>query len=179
MPIEIISEIVQKNNQPFALMDDSKIRGSYHVVEFLTDRDSINSDLRKFGMAVFVQENGLEYELQSDLITWSPKVSNGIEINFSWGDVSPELIYTIPIASTLLSVILSIDIPFNGFGCYIKIGDNIIDNSLMDSSENDPATIAIYSTTPSKKYNGGEQILLTFTPGSGGSQGAGRVKIIF
>ena len=70
MSIEIISELVQKNGQPFALLDDSAIRGGFHCIDLLSNLSNIPVDLRKFGMHVFVQENSKVYILQSDLVTW-------------------------------------------------------------------------------------------------------------
>lgn len=71
MPIQVISEIVPKNNGEFALLDDKNLRGSYRICETLTERNNIPSDNLKYGMRVFVQENNNIYTLESDLITWT------------------------------------------------------------------------------------------------------------
>lgn len=76
MPIPLIAELITKNNQPFALMDDGVIRGGFHCVETLSERNAISVDRRKSGMLVFVQETNTIYRLQIDLITWTKDSGN-------------------------------------------------------------------------------------------------------
>ena len=64
MPIELIAEITQANNAPFALVDDSKLRGSFRVCNNLTDRNNIGTDFRKEGMQVYVISTDLLYPFQ-------------------------------------------------------------------------------------------------------------------
>lgn len=71
MPIPLISEIVPKNNGQFALVDDKNLRGSYRICSTLIERDAIPADNLKFGMQVFVQEDGNTYILEIDLVTWT------------------------------------------------------------------------------------------------------------
>lgn len=75
MPIQLISEIVPKNNGEFALLDDKNLRGSYRICTTLIERNSIPTDNLKFGMQVFVQEDEKKYILESDLITWTEVVN--------------------------------------------------------------------------------------------------------
>lgn len=70
MPIPLISEIIPQNNGQFALIDDNNIRGGFHCVANLTERNSISNDKRKYGMKVFVQSTDLAYTLKPDLTTW-------------------------------------------------------------------------------------------------------------
>lgn len=125
-----------------------------------------------------VEQNDIVYILNSDLVTWSEEVvssNNSVEINFSWGDVSPELIYEITNDITITEVYLSIDVLFDGVGAYIKVGDDLVDDSLMESSENDVTTEAVYSTEPMKLYSVGRKIFISFFPGAGATQGKGSV----
>ena len=71
MPIPLISEIVPKNNGQFALVDDKNLRGSYRICGNINDRNAIPADNLKFGMQVFVQEDGNIYNLEVDLVTWT------------------------------------------------------------------------------------------------------------
>jgi hypothetical protein len=73
MPISLISEIVPKSQ--FALLDDKNLRGSYRVCATLAERNSIPADNLKYGMVVFVQEDGKKYILESDLVTWTQLTS--------------------------------------------------------------------------------------------------------
>jgi hypothetical protein len=110
MSIEIISELVQKNDQSFALMDDSAIRGGFHCINLLSDLININPDVRKYGMYVFVQENASIYILQSDLVTWIQQNSNS-----GATEALVQLTYTAPtlaclrIADSIAYKITSID----------------------------------------------------------------------
>ena len=70
MPIPLISELSPQNNGQFALLDDQFVRGGFHCVANLTERNSIPADRRKQGMKVFVQTTDLVYELNQDLLTW-------------------------------------------------------------------------------------------------------------
>ena len=67
--INVIAEFKPINNGRFALMDDSVIRGGFHVVPTLFERDRIPADRRKIGMLVNVIENGTIYKLL-DNGTW-------------------------------------------------------------------------------------------------------------
>lgn len=68
--LELIAELVPKNSADFALLDDAYIRGGFHVVANLTDRNSIPMGRRKVGMRVAVATTDAVYKLSSDLITW-------------------------------------------------------------------------------------------------------------
>jgi hypothetical protein len=181
MPIPLIAEIVPKNNGAFALVDDNNIRGGYRVVNTILDRNSIPSDKLKVGMKCRVQADGKTYVLDNDLITWSEDIvsanNNTVEVSFSWGDVSPELIYEVVTDITISEVYLSIDTRFDGVGAFLKIGDETISNSLMDTFENDVTTEVIYSTEPMKELITGQKVYITFNPGSGATQGNGRIKL--
>lgn len=71
MPIPLISEITPQNSGKFALIDDAYVRGGFHCVANLSERNLIPQDRLKVGMRVAVQSTDLVYELQSDLLTWA------------------------------------------------------------------------------------------------------------
>ena len=54
MGVELISEIVQKNNQDFPLVDSNNIRGGIYTVNTIEERDSIPVRRRKEGMLCYV-----------------------------------------------------------------------------------------------------------------------------
>jgi hypothetical protein len=70
MPIELISNLIPAGSNTFFLLEDIFLKGGYQVRQDITDRDSIEADNRKAGMAVWtISENAL-WILNVDLITW-------------------------------------------------------------------------------------------------------------
>ena len=63
--IELISEIKQKNNGVFPLIDNNNIRGGAYSVISLQDRDNIPKIRQKQGMLCYVQETDKYYKLES------------------------------------------------------------------------------------------------------------------
>ena len=66
MAVELISEIKQKNNQPFALVDSNNIRGGCYSVETIEERDNIPKDRRKIGMLCYVKNEDSYYTLSTN-----------------------------------------------------------------------------------------------------------------
>lgn len=54
----------------YATHDETYGRGGYRSVAGTADRDAIPQQRRKAGMLVKVLEDGVTYELDSDLVTW-------------------------------------------------------------------------------------------------------------
>lgn len=54
MAVELISEIVQKGGQDFALVDANNIRGGFYQVTEMSERDAIPDKRKKNGMLCFV-----------------------------------------------------------------------------------------------------------------------------
>lgn len=54
MAVELISEIVQKGGQDFALVDANNIRGGFYQVKEMSERDAIPDKRKKNGMLCFV-----------------------------------------------------------------------------------------------------------------------------
>lgn len=79
--IELISEIKQKNNGVFPLVDANNIRGGTYSVISLQDRDNIPTARRKQGMICYVQEVDKYFKLESTgaWTEWTVR-ANGIPI---------------------------------------------------------------------------------------------------
>lgn len=71
MPIEIISDLVPKNGENFPTHSDIYGKGGFMAVSTLSDRDTIPALRRKVGMVVNVVEEGVAYQLDSDMLSWS------------------------------------------------------------------------------------------------------------
>ena len=79
--IELISEIKQKNNGVFPLVDANNIRGGTYSVISLQNRDNIPTARRKQGMICYVQEVDKYFKLESTgaWTEWTVR-ANGIPI---------------------------------------------------------------------------------------------------
>jgi len=96
---------------------------------------------------------------------------------FSYGDVSPELITTIPSGMLIFNIELIIQTAFNGTSPVLTVGDSANYSSLMSSSQNLPSVAGTYETTPSFAYGSNTQIYISITPGSGTTQGNGYIVV--
>lgn len=94
---------------------------------------------------------------------------------FSFGDASPAPIFTAPANCTDVLARVVIDTPFDGAGASLKLGTSVAPEALMAAAQNNPAQVAGYEAAPDVALTSGEAIVLTITPGTGATQGAGRV----
>ena len=101
MAIELISEIVQKNNQDFALIDSNNVRGGVYSVQSVSDRDNIPTKRRKSGMLCYVIDEDKYYKLYNN--TWKEAKFGGDgipifdqELLDEQGDNLPDKYITIP-----------------------------------------------------------------------------------
>ena len=69
MSVEIIDELVPKNSQPFPITDVNLIRGGFHQVQTIEERDNIPMGRRKDGMLCFCKEG--EDPTESQLFQWN------------------------------------------------------------------------------------------------------------
>ena len=91
--IELISEIKQKNNGVFPLIDNNNIRGGIYSVISIQDRDNIPKERQKYGMLCYVQEKDKYYKLESTgvWVEWTVNAT-GIPIyDQEWLDKTKEL----------------------------------------------------------------------------------------
>lgn len=101
MAIELISEIVQKNNQDFPLIDSNNVRGGVYSVQSVSDRDSIPDKRKKSGMLCYVIETDKYYKLYNNTWIEAKFGGDGIpifdqEMLDEQGDDLPDKYITIP-----------------------------------------------------------------------------------
>ena len=101
--------------------------------------------------------------------------ANRIVANFAYGDASPSVVFTAPDDCTSVLARLVIDTPFDGASPSLKLGTTTDAEALLAASDNDPATAVTYDNGVSIPLSSGDTVLLTITPGSGATQGAGRI----
>lgn len=106
-----------------------------------------------------------------------PVGSPPIELNFAYGDVSPARIAAVPLGGMITQVDIIILTPFNGVGAWLSVGDGGDHSGLMSVGQNDPKTIATYSTFPALTYVSMTDIFLYLAPGAGASAGRGVLLI--
>lgn len=106
--------------------------------------------------------------------TGAPSSARAV-VPFSYGDASPQSIYTAPQALTSILARVVIDTPFNGTGASLQLGTAGAPDVLMAASGNDPTTPACYDAAPNAQIASGTPIQLSIAPGAGATQGAGRV----
>ena len=79
-----------------ALVDCNSVIGGWHIVNTLSDRDTINTGVRKSGMIVYVIENETPYVLMNNLRDWKQLVTENQQL------------YTIPIGNlTVGNIVLA------------------------------------------------------------------------
>lgn len=100
-----------------------------------------------------------------------------LSVPFSFGDSSPVTLGSVLANKLVESVTIFITTAFDGAGASLTVGDVGNVARLMPSTANDPATAGGYGAHPGISYGGTTSLLLTITPGSGATTGAGLVLI--
>ena len=100
-----------------------------------------------------------------------------LKIAFAFGDATPKAIANLPANTTVFTAQVIIQIPLNGLGAALSLGDAEEIDRLISSSQVDPTFIAEYETNPGYTYSAATQVLLTITPGEGCTQGAGYILL--
>lgn len=95
-------------------------------------------------------------------------------VGFSFGD-APHAIYVVPDDRLAFLVRLVIDTPFDGAGSAIAVGTAADAGALMPTNANDPTVATSYEFASNTELALGDSVQLTITPGSGATQGAGRI----
>lgn len=85
MPLNIIDTLKPQNGQTFPVADSNDIKGGYHQVSSLEDRDNIVSELRSEGMTCYVISESKSYQLVGGIL------------NTDWVEMTTDI--SIPIAS--------------------------------------------------------------------------------
>ena len=121
MAIELISELTQKNNQKFPLLDANKIRGGIYQPTKLTEMNNIPDNCRKIGMLCYVKEVDKYFKLNTEN-TWEEANFSGVssipvldQSMLDGMEVQPSKYITIPnIEKDLTSTPISNKIEPNG-----------------------------------------------------------------
>jgi len=96
-------------------------------------------------------------------------------VGFAFGDASPRTIYAVPDDRLAFLVRLVIDTPFDGAGATLSVGTASDAGALMPADANDPATDTSYEFASNAELALGDSVQLTINPGSGATQGSGRL----
>lgn len=70
MSTPVDTTFIRRNGGNFPIVTDGDVQGSLHTVALTSDRDAIQTNLRKEGMIVYVQQNSTYYQLEANLTTW-------------------------------------------------------------------------------------------------------------
>ena len=100
------------------------------------------------------------------------------KLNFSYGDVTTQIIYQAIAGQRVTNIKLGFDVAFN-VASALSVGDGTNTQRLMDTGQNYPLRGGIYGTTPFYKYAANTNILLTVNAGVGCTQGSGTVIIYY
>lgn len=98
-------------------------------------------------------------------------------IGFQYGDVSPVFGVTIAAGQRVMECRLIIETPFDGVGAALSIGDASNHQSLLATTQVNPAMAGGYFSVPLVKYAEATALNLYFTPGADPHQGAGKFFI--
>jgi hypothetical protein len=102
-----------------------------------------------------------------------------IALPFAWGDATPSTVGLVPANKIITRTQLAITAAFNGTAPALQVGFSGSLDALMPTTHNDPAALGIYETTPGVSFGTDKTILLSITPGSGASAGAGLLVVTF
>jgi hypothetical protein len=129
--------------------------------------DASESGVRRSKAMIFTE---LEIYLQTGQ-------SGLVRVPFSYGDASPKPIAVLPANSTVFTATIVLQVPFNGVGAALTLGDAGVGDRLIAANQNDPAQEAEFEVNPGFTYSTATQILLTINPGAGATSGAGYVLL--
>lgn len=96
-------------------------------------------------------------------------------VAFAFGDASPAQIYVAPDNRLAVRARVVIDTPFNGTGAALTLGTSAQPDSMLATTDSDPATAGGYEAGPDVDLATGDIVQLFITPGTGATQGAGRI----
>lgn len=98
---------------------------------------------------------------------------------FAFGDASPATIVIInPTSAVEVALVqLEIEEEFDGVGAALAVGIAGDPDLLMTTAQNDPSILAVFEASPRARLAAGAEVQLTITPGSGASQGRGKLII--
>lgn len=97
--------------------------------------------------------------------------------SFAFGD-APTTLYTPAAASTVASVRVRVTQSFDGLGATLALGTPTDPDKFVTAADVDLAAPVEYELTPDAPVAAGEPIILTITPGTGATSGAGSVLLV-
>ncbi|WP_293373641.1 hypothetical protein [Nevskia sp.] len=104
--------------------------------------------------------------------------SNAVaQATFAWGDASPAAVFVAPANRRILRALIAITTGFDGAGAALTLGDAADPDRFIPASQVNPAAIGVYEVTPLHTYGSATTVLLTITPGSGATRGAGLIQL--
>ena len=143
---------------------------------------TLDADQVIVNASVFVKNLGpTDTDVQTALETidqMAAGVSNEVEVLFSWGDATPEIIVSMAAGKIVNLASIIIVTPFNDIGATLSLGVLGSPELFMKKTECDPSNQGVYTTSPAYKFLATDTILLFITPGSA-SMGDGKVVINF
>ena len=111
---------------------------------------------------------------------WTPiptPVEGLMKFPFSFGDASPMPVYTTTAGQTVFTAQIVIQVPFNGVGASLSLGDAVVSDRLIRVDQVDPTFAAEYEANPGYTYASATPIILTIVPGAGCTQGSGYILL--
>lgn len=93
-----------------------------------------------------------------------------IKIPFSWGDATPKTI--VSLTGFIKRASCSILVPFDA-SSLLSLGDSLVSDRLIKSSQINPSAIAEFETSPLIQYASSTEIKLAIAAGVGCSTGSG------
>lgn len=98
-------------------------------------------------------------------------------IYFSYGDATPDTIYTPSSNQIITAITVTVLTPFNGVGAKVSIGTNANPTLLAAEDETDLSILGSYEIDPEVQVLAGTSIRKFITPGAGASQGQAMIQI--
>ncbi|MBD3882173.1 hypothetical protein IFO70_10420 [Phormidium tenue FACHB-886] len=172
---------------PMEVMEQTEANTTFNNVPGKFVLTLINPPYGRYGIGALIEaEAGTKIagwfvpnrEVMGEPIDGGQLPSQGsMKIPFSFGDATPKTIYTIKAGKTVFTVQIVIQIPFNGAGAALSLGDAEDSDRLVRTEQVDPTFVAEYETNPAYTYDTATPIALTIVPGEGCTQGSGYVLL--
>lgn len=99
------------------------------------------------------------------------------EMAYSYGNVTPKFLLTVPAGKRVLSIELTVEVPFDGVGASLSIGTLANPDQLVTAEQNNPYEVACYEICADVLYTSAAVLYLTINPGTDPTQGSGFIKI--
>jgi hypothetical protein len=109
----------------------------------------------------------------------NPIWTNAGPFEFIWhfGDASPKFLMNVPADKAVLTCSIKIFEAMDGAGAALSVGSASTYNDIMDTTDNMPTELSVWSNDPDTIYSVNTDIFLSITPGSGATAGHGLIQI--